>query len=102
MKYRVRFTPEAEADLLRLYEYILERDSTDYRLAESALDAIRAGVSTLEHLPFSCRKADAQSPFLRELLIPFGRAGYVALFEIEDAQTVTVLAIRHQRERDYH
>ena len=38
---------------------------------------------------------------LRELLIGFGAAGYVALFEIEDAQTVTVLAVRHQREDDY-
>jgi hypothetical protein len=36
------------------------------------------------------------------LVIPFGAAGYVALFEIDDAQTVTVLALRHQRESDYH
>jgi len=27
---------------------------------------------------------------------------YVALFEIEDRYTVTILAIRHQREDDYH
>jgi mRNA-degrading endonuclease RelE of RelBE toxin-antitoxin system len=39
---------------------------------------------------------------LRELLISFGSAGYVALFEIDDAETVTVLAVRHQRESDYH
>jgi hypothetical protein len=26
----------------------------------------------------------------------------VALFEIDDQQTVTVLAVRHQREDDYH
>jgi hypothetical protein len=38
---------------------------------------------------------------LRGLLISFGSAGYVALFEIEDAQTVTILAVRHQREEDY-
>jgi len=42
------------------------------------------------------------SPFLRELVIPFGGAGYVALFEVEDQRTVTVLAVRHQREDDYH
>lgn len=51
--------------------------------------------------PFSCRKA-AQSPFLRELIIPFGRSGYVALFEIRDAHEVIVGAIRHQNESDYH
>ncbi|GAB1394795.1 hypothetical protein MASR1M60_29590 [Rhodocyclaceae bacterium] len=40
------------------------------------------------------------SPFLRELVIPFGAVGYVALFEIDDAETVSVLAVRHQRESD--
>jgi plasmid stabilization system protein ParE len=39
---------------------------------------------------------------MRELLIPFGRAGYVALYEIDGKDTVTVLAVRHQREDDYH
>ena len=38
----------------------------------------------------------------RELLVmSAGANGYVALFEIEDNQTVTVLAIRHQREEDF-
>ena len=32
----------------------------------------------------------------------FGRAGYVALFEIEDASNVVVVALRHQLEDDYH
>lgn len=102
MTYRVRFTPEAEADLVRLYGFILERDATDWALAERALEAIRAGMVTLEQIPFTCRKAAPGSPFLRELVIPFGAAGYVALFEIDDAETVTVLAVRHQRESDYH
>ena len=29
-------------------------------------------------------------------------SGYIALFEIEDAKTVTILAVRPQREEDYH
>jgi len=36
------------------------------------------------------------------MLIPFGRSGYVALFEVESASTVTILAVRHQLEDDYH
>jgi plasmid stabilization system protein ParE len=102
MTYRVRFTHEAEADMVRLYEFVLERDATDWALAERALEAIRTGLAILEQMPFTCRKAVAGSPFLRELVIPFGAAGYVALFEIDDAETVTVLAVRHQRESDYH
>ena len=41
------------------------------------------------------------SLFLHELIISFGANGYVALFENVDSQTVTVLAIRHQREEDF-
>jgi plasmid stabilization system protein ParE len=32
MTYRVRFTQEAEADLVRLYEFILDRDAADWAL----------------------------------------------------------------------
>ncbi|MFO7812203.1 MAG: type II toxin-antitoxin system RelE/ParE family toxin [Pelovirga sp.] len=39
---------------------------------------------------------------LRELIISFGARGYVALFEIEDNKTITILAVRHQREEDFH
>jgi hypothetical protein len=70
-------------------------------LAERALAAIRAGAETLKTSPFTCRKA-GQSPFLRELLIPFGHSGYVALFEIVDPTDVVVSAVRHQLEDDYH
>jgi len=52
--------------------------------------------------PFSCRKASPEHALLRELIISLGANGYVALFEIEDSQTVTVLAVRHQREEDFY
>ena len=51
--------------------------------------------------PFSFRNA-AQNPFQRELIIPFGTTGYVALYEIVSVEKVVVLALRHQREEDYH
>lgn len=101
MTFRVRFTREAEGDLVRLYQFILERDPIDWSLADRALQAIRNGIASLEQSPFSYRKAEAGNPLLRELIIPFGSAGYVALFEIEGDDIVTVLALRHQREDDY-
>ena len=100
MTFSVRFTTEAQQDIKRLYTFILERDDSGYANAESALNAIKTGIDSLKHNPFSCRKTN--TPFLRELVISFGATGYVALFEIEDNQTVTILAIRHQREEDYH
>lgn len=98
-RYRVRLTPEAQVDLERLQAWLLERD---LRAAERALEAIARSFEILAWSPFSCRKAwPGNRPLLRELVIPFGDAGYVALFEVEDSRTVTILAVRHQREEDY-
>ena len=102
MTFRVRFTREAEDDLIRLYEFLLEREDGDWSIAERALEAIKHAIDTLSHSPFTCRKAMPANSFLRELVIACGATGYVALFEIDDAKTVTVLAVRHQREDDYH
>lgn len=97
MRYKVRFTPEAEDDLLRLYEFLAAKNPA---AAGRALHAIESALQLLAITPYTCRRAGPPSPALRELLIPFGAAGYVALFEIETS-TVTVLAVRHQREDDY-
>ena len=77
MSYRLRIAPRAADDLLRLFEF-------------------------LQTFPLACRKSESEHPFLREMVISFGQAGYVALFEIDDAETVTVLAVRHQREDDLY
>lgn len=100
-RFKVRFTPEAEADLLRLFDFLLQQD---FAAAEQAQNAIAKAIELLEVFPFSCRKAlgGDGNPFLRELIIPFGSSGYVALFEIEKRNTVTLPAVRHQREEDYH
>ena len=98
--YRVRLTAEAVEDLDRLYEFTLKRD---LNLAERALSAIERALELLAYSPFSCRKALLQkNPRWREVLIPFGHSGYVALFEIDDDRTVTTTAVRHQRDEDYH
>jgi plasmid stabilization system protein ParE len=103
VSFAVRYSAAARDDLKRLYAYLLERSTTveELDLAERALDTIEAAIESLKASPFVYRKAD-RSPFLRELLMPFGHSGYVALFEIEDASSVTILAVRHQLEDDYH
>lgn len=100
MTYKVRLTAEALEDLDRLYDFLVKRDLD---AADRALAAIERAFELLTYSPFSCRKALLQkSPRWREILIPFGHSGYVALFEIDDDRTVTVAAVRHQREEDYH
>lgn len=101
MSYLIRFTLEAEDDLMRLFDFLLERDIDTAAKAEAA---IYKAIELLEVFPFSCRKADDEQcdSLVRELLIPFGSTGYVVLFKIENNETVTILAVRHQREDDYH
>ena len=105
MRFRVRLTREAEADRERLFDFFLERELAravgSLELAEKALHVIRAGIATLETSSFTCRKA-GQSPFLRELIVPFRRSGYVALFEIVSETEVVVAAVQHQLEEDFH
>lgn len=105
MAFKVTFSEAAAQDLEELFDFVLQREldseTGDLDLPARALQAIEDGVKLLATSPFACRKAGS-SPFLRELVIPFGRSGYVALFEIEDAHHVIVGAVRHQREDDYH
>lgn len=104
MNYDVQLSETAEDDLERLFDFLLDRAETTEELdrAQAAIEAVR---STAKHrlaiTPFSFRKA-AQNPAQRELIIPFGGTGYVALYEIVSTSKVVVLAVRHQHEEDYH
>lgn len=99
MTARVRYTRAAREDLKRLHGVMLERDHAS---AEQALAAIGKALALIAQFPFSCRKAVADTPLLRELLVSFGSGGDVLLYEIENADAVTILAVRDQREDDYH
>jgi hypothetical protein len=92
-----------EGETLSQFVEASERASVERRRMQAEFIArrLRSGIATLKASPFTCRKA-GQSPFLRELIVPFERSGYLALFEIEDDSKVAVLAVRHELEDDYH
>ncbi len=98
--YRYQLEPEAQEDLERLYQVMVDAAP---EVADKALEHIYANFRILEISPHSCRKAaSVDGKVLRELIIKFGRSGYVALFEITSEELVSILAIKHQRESDYH
>jgi plasmid stabilization system protein ParE len=99
VSWRIRYTPAAREDIKRLYAFLLDQDTA---AARRALTAIIKGVELLRWSPYSCRKAEPDNPLLRELLVAFGNSGYVLLYEIRDDATIAILAVRHQREDDYH
>lgn len=105
MKYTVEFSKAAAEDLEQLFDFALQREldseTGDLEIPCRVVQAIKNGIAFLTYSPFACRKVGSSS-FIRELIIPFGHTGYVALFEIVDSNTVIIGAIRHQREDDYH
>ena len=104
MSYAVEFTQSAEDDLVRLYDFLLDRAETLEQLAvaDEALKVIRqAALSHLSTTPYSYRKVGARST-LRELIIPFGTTGYILRFDIRSPELVLVIGARHQREEDFH
>ncbi|MFP5462604.1 MAG: type II toxin-antitoxin system RelE/ParE family toxin [Gammaproteobacteria bacterium] len=103
MRFSVRFTRGALEDLQRLEDFLVDQalEHGDFDLPVRAVDAIRREMRILETNPYTCRKVGS-NPLERELIIPFGASGYVALFEILSDHEVAVSAFRHQREDDYH
>ena len=101
--YTVIISPEAQDDFERLQDFWIEVAHPD--IADRAIATILKALEVLSIFPHSCRKASTESFNLvcRELVIPFGSSGYLALFEIQEKHTkVALLAVKHQRESDYH
>jgi len=105
MKYTVELSQVAAEDLDQLFDFALQRelDSATGELDTTPppVQATKDGIAFLASSPFACRKVGSSS-FIRELIIPFGHTGYVALFEIVDSKTVIIGAIRHQLDDDYY
>ena len=92
----VVYSRHAFADLERLADFLI-KDAP--QAAVTAIDVIRDGIDILERHPFVGRPCEEG---LRELLISYGKSGYVALYSYEQSQDVVlVLAIRHQQEAGY-
>jgi plasmid stabilization system protein ParE len=104
MSFAVEFAQGAEDDLVRLYDFLLNRAETleELDMADEALKVIRqAALSHLSTTPYSYRRVGARST-LRELIIPFGTTGYILRFDIRSPELVLVIGARHQREEDFH
>ncbi len=87
----------AADDLEQLADFLLDR------MPEEAVRTVDLVVDAL-HIPEQHPRIGRPIELgLRELVISRGRTGYLALYEYdESSDLVIVLAIRHQREQDYH
>jgi len=89
-----------------LFEFLVEWSETWEELdqAQHVLHQLRTGIKKrLAENPRAYRKVgDGRRTTRRELIAGLGSTGHVALCEILPGREVKVLAVRHQREEDYH
>ena len=97
MPYIVNWTENARQGLERAYLFLAEKSED---AAVAALKAIREKVVLLEQFPNLGRPAEDFEPEYRELVIPFGGAGYVLIYEVI-GDSISILALKHQKEAGY-
>ena len=99
MPHIINWTETARVGLENAYLFLAEKNQD---AAIAAIKSIREKALLLKQFPNAGRPAEDLEPEHRELLIPFGSAGYVLLYHFaESGNAITVLAIKHQKEVGY-
>ena len=95
----VIWSPKALACMQRLYNFLAEKNMD---AAKTVAALLFKQAEILETFPNAGRPAEDLDPEHREILVPFGAAGYVLLYHVDKTgSAVTVLAVRHQKEVGY-
>lgn len=95
---RLIVTEAAIADLERCRQFLASKAP---HAARHASQLIKDHLMLLESSP-DIGRPDSELPELRELIIPFGDSGYVALYRHDNvSDMVFLLAFRHQKEAGY-
>jgi len=95
---QVIVTENAGKGMNRCYEFISKKSLI---AAERAAEVIDKKLAILETMPEAGRPFD-DTMYLRELIIPFGDSGYIALYRYERSyDAVYILAFRHLKEANY-
>ena len=95
---RLIWSRQALLDVQRLYRFLAVKNIA---AATRAIKSVRQGVRVLGYQPGIGRTVEDIPEEFREWLIDFGNSGYVARYRF-NGETVTILAVRHQKEAGYH
>jgi plasmid stabilization system protein ParE len=89
----VVYAAQALADIERAFLFLRDENPA---AAIDAVQAIRSAVENLKWHPMIGRRIEGE---VRELIISYGRTGYIALYRFVIARDqVRILGLRHQRE----
>jgi plasmid stabilization system protein ParE len=92
---KIVLSKSALSKLTQIKQFYAQRDP---KIGDRAVDIIEAAFNSLLNSPEIGRPFEG-SMLRRELIIPFGRSGFISLYEI-DKQTdrIVIVALRHQKE----
>lgn len=91
---RLIWSRQALLDVQRLYRFLAVKNID---AAKRAIKTVRQGVKVLGHQSGIGRPIEDMADEFREWMIDFGDSGYIVRYRI-DADAVTILAVRHQKE----
>ena len=94
---RLIWSRSALLDVQRLYRFLADKNP---EAAKRAVRAMRDEVKVLALQPGIGRPIEDLPEAFREWVIDFGGSGYVARYRV-DADILTILAIRHQKEAGF-
>ena len=94
---QVSYSAGAIHDLQRLREFLRQKNPA---AAKRAAETIMRSVRVLGLQPQIGRPVDEMPTEYREWIVDFGDSGYVVRYRF-NAEAITILAIRHQKEAGY-
>lgn len=102
----LKYTDESKLDLVRFSDFFLE--TAPHKATEAitkileTIDILKSSIDILKSSPVIGRYYQTRKGDFRELTIPYGQSGYVALYSFDEQKDlVTVHVIRHQKELGY-
>lgn len=98
---QVILSPEARNDITRFAEFLIENGA--HEQARQVFLIIAEALRILEQTPEAGRPYLMDKlPNARELVIKYGKSGYIALYTHEEPRNLVIIhTIRHQRELGY-
>jgi len=95
---KIEYSQDAQEDIVRLALFLLTVSPDS---ASDLFDVMEDGVMILSRHPKVGRLVTESG--LRELVISHGKSGYIALYKFDElTQSVLIVAIKHQREDEFH
>ena len=93
----IKYSAQSIADLQRLHDFLATQDAD---VARRAVLVIRQALEKIAVMPERFRPVPGKI-YQREAIVDFGSSGYIARFRHSPSGDITIVRIKHQKEKDF-